>query len=257
MSKRLEDKVAIITGGGRGIGKGIAKVFSSEGAKIVIANRTKEAGEQTADEIIAAGGVAIFVKTDISVKRDTEKMAKVSIEKFKKIDILVQNAGIYTESFLETMTTEEWDKVNSVNLRGTFLSIKSVLPHMIRENYGRIVLTSSITGPRTGIPGQSHYAATKAGMNGLIHSAALELARYNITINGVEPGNILTEGLKALGEDHIKKMRDSIPLGRLGKPEDVAYAMLFLASDEAEWITGTTIVVDDGQALPESKFSFG
>jgi 3-oxoacyl-[acyl-carrier protein] reductase len=124
---------------------------------------------------------------------------------------------------------------------------------MKKQHYGRILLTTSITGPRTGIPGQSHYAATKAGMNGLIHSAALELARYNITINGVEPGNILTEGLKRLGEKHIDQMAASIPLGRLGRPEDVAYAMLFLASDEAAWITGTTIVVDGGQILPEAK----
>ena len=133
------------------------------------------------------------------------------------------------------------------------MTLKAVLPQMKKQQYGRILFTTSITGPRTGIPGQSHYAATKAGMNGLIHSAALELAKYNITINGVEPGNILTEGLTELGKSHIDQMAASIPLGRLGRPEDVAYAMLFLASDEAAWITGTTIVVDGGQILPEAK----
>ena len=117
------------------------------------------------------------------------------------------------------------------------------------------MVTSSIAGPKTGIPGQAHYAATKGGINGFIRTAALEFSKYNITVNGVEPGNILTDTLKELGETHVNGMAESIPLGRLGKPEDVAYAMLFLASDEAEWITGVTIVVDGGQILPESKFN--
>ena len=128
---------------------------------------------------------------------------------------------------------------------------------MISQNYGRIVITSSITGPKTGIPGQAHYAASKGGINGFIRTAALDLAKYNITVNGIEPGNILTETLQALGEDHVKGMEESIPLGRLGRPEDIAYAMVFLASDAAEWITGVTIVVDGGQILPESKFNIG
>jgi 3-oxoacyl-[acyl-carrier protein] reductase len=256
MRRRLENKVAIVTGGSRGIGKGIARIFSEDGAKVVIASRNEESGRNAVDEIASRGGNAIFVKTDVSVEKDTHRMADIAIKTFERIDILCHNAGIYPTVLLENMQVHEWDQIHAVNLRGTFLAIKAVLPYMIKQNYGKIVLTTSITGPRTGISGQSHYAATKAGMNGLIHSAALEFAKHNITINGVEPGNILTEGLKSLGEEHIRKMSESIPLGRLGKPEDVAYAMLFLASDEAGWITGTTIVVDGGQVLPESKFDF-
>jgi len=256
MGRRLEDKVAIVTGGSRGIGKGIVRVFCEEGAKVVIASRSEESARKVVDEIADRGGNAIFVKTDVSAQTDTQRMADIAIKTFGRIDILCHNAGIYPTVLLENMQAHEWDEIHGVNLRGTFLAIKAVLPHMIKQKYGRIVLTTSITGPRTGIPGQSHYAATKAGMNGLIHSAALEFAKHRITINGVEPGNILTEGLKRLGEEHIQRMSDSIPLGRLGKPEDVAYAMLFLASDEAEWITGTTMVVDGGQVLPESKFDF-
>jgi 3-oxoacyl-[acyl-carrier protein] reductase len=254
MRRRLEEKVAIVTGGSRGIGKGIARIFAEQGAKVVVASRDEESGRKAVDEIASRGGNAVFVKTDVSAETDTHRMAAITIKAFDRIDILCHNAGIYPTVLLENMQTHEWDEIQAVNLRGTFLAIKAVLPHMIKQKYGRIVLTTSITGPRTGIPGQSHYAATKAGMKGLIHSAALEFARHHITINGVEPGNILTEGLKSLGEAHIQRMSDSIPLGRLGKPEDVAYAMLFLASDEAEWITGTTIVVDGGQVLPESKF---
>ena len=253
MGDRLKDKIAIVTGGSRGIGRGIAGVFAKEGARVVIASRDQKAGCKAVRQIFDSGGEAIYVATDVSIENDTEKMAQSVIEKYGKIDILCHNAGVYTTVFLEKMDVREWDDIHAVNLRGSFLSLKAVLPQMIRQHYGRILLTTSITGPRTGIPGQSHYAATKAGMNGLIHSAALELARYNITINGVEPGNILTEGLKRLGKKHIDQMVASIPLGRLGSPEDVAYAMLFLASDEAAWITGTTIVVDGGQILPEAK----
>ena len=169
------------------------------------------------------------------------------------IDILCHNAGVYSTVLLDDMDVNEWDTIHQINLRGSFLSLKAVLPQMKKQQYGRILFTTSITGPRTGIPGQSHYAATKAGMNGFIHSAALELAKYCITINGVEPGNIMTEGLQQLGKKHIDQMAASIPLGRLGTSEDVAYAMLFLASDEASWITGTTLIVDGGQILPEAK----
>lgn len=253
MGNRLKDKVAIVTGGSRGIGRGIAEVFSKEGARVVIASRDPRAGAKAVRQIIDCGREAIFVPTDVSIEKDTLKMARSAIEKYGKVDILCHNAGVYTTVLLEEMDTREWDEIHAVNLRGSFLALKAVLPQMIKQHYGRILLTTSITGPRTGIPGQSHYAATKAGMNGLIHSAALEFAKYNITINGVEPGNILTEGLKHLGEKHIDQMASSIPLGRLGSPEDVAYAMLFLASDEAAWITGTTIVVDGGQILPEAK----
>ncbi len=258
MSVNLSDKVAIITGAGRGIGRGIASVFADEGARVVVVNRSEKSGIETVKIIEASGGEAFFVQADISINSDVERMARSAVDRYGRIDILCQNAGVYFPSKkLEDLTEHEWDHVNAVNLKGNFLSVKACLPQMISQNYGRIVITSSITGPKTGIPGQAHYAATKGGINGFIRTAALDLAKYNITVNGIEPGNILTETLQALGEDHVKGMEESIPLGRLGRPEDVAYAMVFLASDAAEWITGVTIVVDGGQILPESKFNIG
>lgn len=258
MDKRLAKKVAIVTGAGRGIGKGIASVFAKEGANVVVVNRSEPSGLETVNTIQQAGGEAFFVQADISKKSDAQRMARSTIDRYGRIDILCQNAGIYFPSHkILDMTEQEWDEINSVNLRGTFLTVKACLPQMILQSYGRILVTSSITGPKTAIPGQAHYAATKAGINGFIRTAALEFAKYNITVNGVEPGNILTETLKDLGENHVRGMQESIPLGRLGTPEDVAYAMLFLASDEAAWITGITIVVDGGQVLPESKFDIG
>ena len=254
MGTRLAGKVAIVTGAGKGIGKGIARVFAAEGARVAVVNRSEAGGRQTAEEIISAGGTAEFLQADVSCWTDMARMAKTVLDRWRRIDILCQNAGIYPGKNLTEMGVEAWDEVLNVNLRGTFLAVKACLPAMIAQRYGRIVITSSITGPRTAIPGHVHYAASKAGINGFIRGAALELAAHNITVNGIEPGNILTEGLQELGDKHLAGMAASIPMGRLGKPEDVAYAMLFLASDEAEWVTGQTLVVDGGQVLPESQF---
>src|SRR5262249_8104187 len=146
----------------------------------------------------------------------------------------------------------DWDQVQAVNLKGTFFAVKACASLMKKQNYGRIVLTSSITGPVTGYPGWAHYGATKAGMLGFMRTAAIELARHNITINAVLPGNIRTEGLIDLGADYLRRMEAAIPLGKLGEVEDVGYAALFLASDEARFITGQTLIVDGGQVLPES-----
>jgi 3-oxoacyl-[acyl-carrier protein] reductase len=149
---------------------------------------------------------------------------------------------------------EEWDAVLAVNLRGCFLAVQACARPMRAQKYGRIVLTSSITGPRVSSPGHAHYSASKAGINGLIRAAAIELAPFNITVNGVEPGNILTEGMQAgRSPEFIRAMERSVPLGRLGTPRDVAHAVLFLASDEAAYVTGTTIIVDGGQIVPEAK----
>ena len=170
--------------------------------------------------------------------------------------MLCHNAGIFPSVRIEDMSEADWMHVNDVNLKGTFLTVKACLPAMKKQSYGRIVITSSITGPRTGNPGLAHYAATKAGINGFMRTAAIEFAKHHITINGVEPGNIMTEGMDVqLGADYIRDQEQSIPMGKLGTPEDVGYAALFLASDEAKYITGTTIVVDGGQTLPESRFA--
>ena len=249
--KTLQDKVAIITGGSAGIGRGIAQVFAAKGAKIVIASRGIEAGEKLAAELNAAGTSALFVQTDVSLKCDVQKLVSSTRDAFGTIDILVANAGLFWEQSLDEMSEDDWDKIQNVNLKSTFLCVQAVLPLMKAQKSGRIVLTSSITGPMTGMWGFAHYGATKAAQNGFMRSAALELAPFGITINSVMPGNILTEGLKDLGEDYLAKMSAAIPMGRLGEPEDIGAAMAFFASDEARWITGQSLVVDGGQVLPE------
>ncbi|MEY8304035.1 3-oxoacyl-ACP reductase FabG [Anaerosalibacter bizertensis] len=255
MTKRMEDKVVIVTGGAKGIGRGISNVFAKEGGKVLVVVRSEDTAKKVVEEIESKGGEASYFIGDVSNEEDMNKMAQTCIDRYGKIDVLCHNAGIFPEKRLEDMTVEDWDLVNNINLKGTFLTVKACLPYMKEEHYGKIVITSSITGNKVGNPGLTHYAASKGGVNGFIKSAAIELAKYNITVNGVEPGNIMTEGMGAqLGDEYIKAQEASIPMGKLGEPEDIAYAALFLASDEAKYITGQTITVDGGQILPESKF---
>jgi 3-oxoacyl-[acyl-carrier protein] reductase len=249
MTGRLQGKVALIIGAARGIGAGIAQRFHEEGAKLVIGDSEAEAGKAAAEKFGAK-----FVTTDISKKVDAERAVATALEAHGDLHIVVQNAGIYPWSLIENTEPEEWDAVLGVNLRGTYLIARAALPHMKAKQYGRMVFTSSITGPRVTSPGHGHYSASKAGINGFIKAAALEFSPYGITVNGVEPGNILTEGVQQhRSAAFIRTMEEAIPLGRLGTPRDVAQATLFLASDEAAYITGTTIVVDGGQTLPEGK----
>ena len=256
MGTRLKGKVAIVTGAGKGIGGGIARVFASEGAKVLVADVDEAWGMKTVNKIKEAGGEASYIKVDVSKKDDTERMARTAVERYGSIDILCNNAGIFTNmARIEEMTEADWDKILTVNLKGTFLTVKACLPQMLRQKYGRILVTSSTTGNRTAIIGLSHYAASKAGINGFIRNVAIELAEHNITVNGVEPGNILTEGMmEVVGEEYVRMNEAVIPMGRLGEPEDIGYAMTFLASDEAKYITGQTIIVDGGQILPESAY---
>ncbi|MBZ9798221.1 SDR family NAD(P)-dependent oxidoreductase [Mesorhizobium sp. ES1-4] len=249
MTGRLKDKVALIVGAARGIGKGIAQRFAEEGARLVLADSEAEAGQASADEL----GVP-FIRTDISQMRDAEAAVALSLEHHGRLDIIVQNAGIYPWQLIENTSADDWDRVMAVNLRGTFNASRAALVPMKAQRFGRMLYTSSITGPHVTSPGHGHYSATKAGINGFIRAAALEFSGYGITVNGVEPGNILTEAIQQhRGAAYIRNMEDSIPLGRLGSPRDVANAFLFLASDDASYITGTTIVVDGGQLLPEGK----
>ncbi len=256
MGTRLKGKVAIVTGAGKGIGGGIARVFASEGAKVLVADVDEQWGMKTVNRIIETGGEASYIKVDVSKKDDVERMARAAVERYGRIDILCNNAGIFTNmARIEEMTEADWDKILTVNLKGTFLTVKACLPQMLRQKYGRILVTSSTTGNRTAIIGLSHYAASKAGINGFIRNVAIELAEHNITVNGVEPGNILTEGMmEVVGEEYVRANEAVIPMGRLGEPEDIGYAMTFLASDEAKYITGQTIIVDGGQILPESAY---
>lgn len=247
MTGRVEGKVALIVGAARGIGKGIALRFMEEGASLVLADSDIAHGQATADKL----GVP-FIGIDISKMEDAEAAVALALASFGKLDIVVQNAGIYPWQLIENTSPDDWDRVMAVNLRGSFNAARAALVPMKAQGSGRMLFTSSITGPHVTSPGHGHYAATKAGINGFIRSAALEFSGYGITVNGVEPGNILTEGMQEQrGAAFIRNMENAIPLGRLGSPRDVANAFLFLASDDASYITGTTIVVDGGQLLPE------
>jgi 3-oxoacyl-[acyl-carrier protein] reductase len=249
MTGRLAGKSALVIGAARGIGRGVAERFVEEGARVVIADADAQVGQPTADAL-----KALFVPCDISRMEDAERAVEVATRSFGGLDVLVQNAGIYPWQLIEETSPEDWDRVMAVNLRGCFLAARAALVPMKARGAGRMLFTSSITGPHVTSPGHGHYSATKAGINGFIRAAALEFAGYGITVNGVEPGNILTEGVQqGRSPEFIKSMEEAIPLGRLGSARDVANAFLFLASDEASYITGTTIIVDGGQLLPEGN----
>lgn len=252
MTGRLSNRVAVVIGAAQGIGTAIAERFAEEGAFTIIGDMNAEKGQALADRLGARR--ACFFEAEISREEDVAALFDFAVRKAGRVDILAQNAGIYPLSMIEDATREHWERVFAVNMTGTFMAARACIPLMKAQKYGRLVFTSSITGTRVVNPGHSAYAATKAGINGFIKAAAVELACHGITVNGVEPGNILTDGLTAgRTVEYIHAMEESIPMGRLGTPRDVANAALFLASDEASYITGTTIVVDGGQVLPESK----
>lgn len=252
MNDRLKNRSAIVTGAAKGIGQAIALRLAEEGAALVCADIDEQGIEDVVEQIRSAGGQAIPSQADVSRFSDMKHTAERAAAEFGRLDILCSNAGIFPSSRLEEMTEAEWDRVNDVNIKGTFFAVKACLPYMREQAYGRVVLTSSITGPITGFPGWTHYGSTKAGMLGFMRTAALEMAEFGATINAVLPGNVMTEGLGDVGEDYLERMRASIPLGHLADPQDIANAVLFLASDEAKYITGQSLVVDGGQVLPES-----
>ncbi len=253
MIGNLQDRVAIVTGAGQGIGEGIAKVFAKAGAAVVVATRGAETGQATVDDIEAAGGRACLIQTDVGHHDQVDAMVAQTVERYGRLDIMVHNAAVYPVRTIDELSDADLDTTLAVNLKAAFWLTQASLPHFRRQGGGRLLFTSSVTGPTVAMPGTAHYAATKAGMNGFIRTAALEYARENITVNGVEPGYIRTPAMEALGDEaEIAEMAQSIPLGKLGDPEDIAHTMLFLASDEAGYITGQTIVVDGGSTLPES-----
>lgn len=252
MLTSIKGRSVIVTGGSKGIGKGIARVFAAQGAKVMIAARGKADAKKAVAEIAAAGGTVDFHQTDVCDWDQMQALVAATEKAFGGVDILCSNAGIFPQAKIADMSPDDWDHVLDTNLKSTFLSVKAVMPAMEKQGKGRIVVTSSITGPVTGFTGWTHYGASKAGQLGFLKTAAIELSKKNITINAVMPGNIITEGLEGLGQDYLDTMAASIPLKRLGKVEDIANAALFFASDEAAYVTGQTIVVDGGQILPES-----
>lgn len=249
MTQSLQGRSVVVTGGSKGIGKGIARVFAGAGAKVAIVARHGDQAEAAAKEL---GYGAFGLAGDVTSLPSMEAVMKQVAERNGGLDVLCANAGIFPPAKLEDMTSEEWDLVVDTNLKGTFHAVKAAVPYLKKSDQGRIVLTSSITGPVTGYPGWTHYGATKAGQLGFMRTACIELAKYAITVNAVLPGNIITEGLAGMGEDYQRSMAASIPLKKLGTVEDIGFAALYFASKEASYVTGQTIIVDGGQILPES-----
>ena len=245
----ISGRSVIVTGASKGIGKGIARVFARQGAKVLVVSRNLAEAEASAAEI---GNGASAFSADVGDFDQCLAMAEAALERHGGLDVLCANAGVYPQTVIEEMDPSEWDLVLGTNLKGNFLSVKACLSALKGSDQGRVILTSSITGPVTGFPGWSHYGASKSGQLGFMRTACIELARHGITVNAVLPGNIITEGLEGLGEDYLSTMAASIPLKKLGVVEDIGNAALFLASKEAAYITGQTIIVDGGQILPES-----
>jgi 3-oxoacyl-[acyl-carrier protein] reductase len=245
-------RAVLVTGATKGIGKGIARTFVQAGARVAIVGRDPQGGADAAAELGQDGGEVVFVRGDVGVAQDAERMVAETVHQFGGLDVLCANAGIFPASRLEDMTEEEIDQIFATNVKGTMLAVKASIAALASSGHGRVILTSSITGPITGYPGWSHYGATKAAQLGFLRTAAIELAGRGITVNAVLPGNVESEGLDELGPEYRRSMESSIPLRRLGTVADIGNAALFLATDEAAYITGQTIVVDGGQILPES-----
>jgi 3-oxoacyl-[acyl-carrier protein] reductase len=246
-------RTVLVTGATLGIGKGIARVFTKNGYNLVLTARNQEKGEEAVKELEALGNDQIlFVAGDVTSLSSMKAVVAAALEKFGGIDVLCANAGIFPSAKLDTMTEAEWDEIFNVNVKGMLFSIQASLDALRQSKTGRVVITSSITGPVTGYPGWAHYGGTKAAQLGFMRTAAVELARDGITVNAVLPGNIYTEGLQDLGEDYLNTMKASIPMKRLGDVEDIGHAALFFAQETSGYVTGQSLIVDGGQILPET-----
>jgi 3-oxoacyl-[acyl-carrier protein] reductase len=244
----------VVTGGTKGIGKGIARSFVEVGAKVLITGRDESSAQAAVADLAGGGpGPVSFVLGDVVVAADMRRMAEIAVERHGAIDVLCANAGVFPDARLDVMTEDDWDLVFDTNVKGNFLAVQACLAELTRSGRGRVILTSSITGPITGFPGWAHYGASKAAQLGFMRTAAIELANRGITVNAVLPGNIATEGLADLGEDYRKSMEAAIPMGRLGSVADIGAAAVFFATPAAAFITGQALAVDGGQVLPESQ----
>lgn len=258
--KKLEGKTAIITGASKGIGEGIARVFARYGAKLVLAARS-DAVYKLAKELTDSGYEAIGVKTDVSDKESVNNLVKTAIEKYQTIDILVNNAGICILGDLMSCSDEQRDYHINVNIKGVWNVTKAVAPYMIKNKSGRIVVMSSVTGDMVADPGEAAYAMTKSALVGFTKATARELAEYNITVNAICPGYVMTplvEGMarQSCPEDPqsvIDGIASAVPLKRLANPEEIGELAAFLSCYESSYITGTQIVIDGGSTLPETS----
>lgn len=244
----LQNKVAVITGGASGIGAEASKIFARRGAAVAIWDVNEVQGKELELLLLNEGVAAAFFKVNTANYAEVEATTHKVLERFKRIDILVNNAGITRDASLQKMTAEQWQQVMDVNLTGVFNCTKAISPVMIKNNWGRIINTSSIVG-LYGNYGQTNYAATKAGVIAMSKTWARELGKYNITVNAVAPGFIATDMIKTIPDKVIEMMKEKVPLKKLGTPEDVAHTYAFLASNEAQFISGTVISVDGGLTI--------
>lgn len=248
----LSGRTCIVTGAARGIGRAIALRFAEHGAAVVIADQSAEAAAEVCAEITRLGGRALTIQTDVAERPQIAQLVRQAAGHFGGVDIVIHNAAFYPLRPFTEIDAPLLERTLSVNLAAAFWLTQEALPLLRQSRRGRILVTSSVAGPRVVHPGLAHYCASKSGLNGFIRAAALELAADGITVNGVEPGMIETPASSNLGDEaHQSRLIAHIPLGRLGRPEEVASAMLFLGSDAASYITGQTIVIDGGALLPE------
>ncbi len=251
MSESWDGVRVLVTGGSQGIGVGIARAFGAAGAEVVVAGRSAERLAAVRARLAADGVAVRTTQADVGSRAGCHALVAEAAEALGGLDVLCANAGIYPEQRIEELTEEAVDDVLATNLKGTLFAVQAAVPALAASGRGRVVVTTSITGPTTGYPGLGAYGASKAGQLGFLRTAALELAGRGITVNGVSPGAIRTEGLDGLGADAVAAMTRAIPAGRLGEPADIAAAVMFLASRAAAFVTGQEIVVDGGQTLPE------